>query len=393
MAKVGDTVRYLNQKGGGKIVRIEGKMAYVEDDGFEMPVLVKDVVVVLPAGAEGPKATSPSLMFDQKNFDMGRRQRQEGPVLSKEIKTGPTSKPKTEPKPEQTSHGNVINLSLAFEPSDIRHLDHSSFNAVLVNDSNYELQFTYLTRSAAAKMWSVKYSGTVLPNEIIDLAQYQVTELSEIERVAIQYIALKRHEPFELQSPGSVARRLDLTKFYKLHSFHAGTYFDTPVLEVPLVADGIPVKLMHLTPEVQTEHYEASGASDKKMARELSEKYRVESGQRGKSKRKPSLEELARNPNRLLPPIEIDLHIGELLDTTAGMSNKDMLTLQLDTVRNTMRAHNRRIGQKIIFIHGKGDGVLRKNVIDLLKREYPKAELQDASFAEYGFGATLVTIH
>ncbi|MDE6770914.1 MAG: Smr/MutS family protein, partial [Muribaculaceae bacterium] len=47
----------------------------------------------------------------------------------------------------------------------------------------------------------------------------------------------------------------------------------------------------------------------------------------------------------------------------------------------------------IVFIHGKGEGVLRKAVLDLLKKEYPKAELQDASFREYGFGATLVTIH
>jgi dsDNA-specific endonuclease/ATPase MutS2 len=58
-----------------------------------------------------------------------------------------------------------------------------------------------------------------------------------------------------------------------------------------------------------------------------------------------------------------------------------------------MQSHSKRIGQKIVFIHGKGDGVLRKAVLDLLRKSYPKAELQDASFAEYGFGATLVTIH
>ena len=70
-----------------------------------------------------------------------------------------------------------------------------------------------------------------------------------------------------------------------------------------------------------------------------------------------------------------------------------MLNLQLDTVRKTMSQHSRRKGQKIVFIHGKGEGVLRKAVLELLKKEYPKAELQDASFREYGFGATLVTIH
>lgn len=67
--------------------------------------------------------------------------------------------------------------------------------------------------------------------------------------------------------------------------------------------------------------------------------------------------------------------------------------MQLAAVRKHMRANSGHIGQKLVFIHGKGEGVLRKAVLDLLKKEWPKAELQDASFREYGFGATLVTIH
>ena len=88
-----------------------------------------------------------------------------------------------------------------------------------------------------------------------------------------------------------------------------------------------------------------------------------------------------------------DLHIGELTDSLVGMEPKDMLEMQLAEVRRRMKENSSRLGQKIVFIHGKGEGVLRKSVLELLKKEYPKAELQDASFREYGFGATLVTIH
>ena len=49
-------------------------------------------------------------------------------------------------------------------------------------------------------------------------------------------------------------------------------------------------------------------------------------------------------------------------------------------------------GAKIVFIHGKGEGVLRKAILDELKRKYPRCEAQDASFREYGFGATLITV-
>ena len=48
--------------------------------------------------------------------------------------------------------------------------------------------------------------------------------------------------------------------------------------------------------------------------------------------------------------------------------------------------------QRIVFIHGKGDGVLRKALLDELKRKYPTFRHQDASFQEYGFGATMITI-
>lgn len=98
------------------------------------------------------------------------------------------------------------------------------------------------------------------------------------------------------------------------------------------------------------------------------------------------------SPNKVLPLIEVDLHIYELVDTTAGMDNYAMLQYQLDTVRKTMKDHCRRIGQKIVFIHGKGDGVLRKEVRALLAKEYASCDVQDASFLKYGFGATQVIV-
>lgn len=44
MAQKGDKVRFLNSVGGGVVTRIEGNIAYVEDeDGFETPILVKEL--------------------------------------------------------------------------------------------------------------------------------------------------------------------------------------------------------------------------------------------------------------------------------------------------------------------------------------------------------------
>ena len=51
--KVNDIVRFLNDVGGGRVTRIEGKNVYVEDeDGFERPALERELVVVGQAGTK-----------------------------------------------------------------------------------------------------------------------------------------------------------------------------------------------------------------------------------------------------------------------------------------------------------------------------------------------------
>ncbi len=91
--------------------------------------------------------------------------------------------------------------------------------------------------------------------------------------------------------------------------------------------------------------------------------------------------------------IEIDLHAEEILDTTVNMSAADIKTYQLDIFRRTMDEHRNEKGRRIVFIHGNGEGVLRKSIIDELRRSYKSCEYQDASFQQYGFGATMVIIH
>lgn len=375
MVKIGDTVRYLNAVGGGVVRRIEGKVAYVDEDGFETPVLVNEVVVVLPAGHE-KKPGGPNLFFDQKAFDAGKnRVNVKSDVPNKEVPASgvPTTAPVAE-KVVETNYGDKLNIAVAFEPTAIRSLNESDFNAVLVNDSNYFLYFTFMRRSAENRGWHTVYAGDVAPNEVIDLAVVKRENLNDYEKIGLQYVAFKKDKEFEMKAPAAVTRRLDLTKFFKLHCFRPGIYFESPVMEIQLVKDD----------DATSDSMGMLADYALKVANEVHfNKEDKKSHSRGK--------ELS--PYKLLPLIEVDLHIDELVDTTAGMKNGDMLGLQLDTVRKTMQEHSKRKGQKIVFIHGKGDGVLRKAVRDLLKKEYAKCDIQDASFQEYGFGATLVTIH
>ena len=368
MIKIGDTVRYLNAVGGGVVRKIEGKVAYVDEDGFETPVLVNELVVVLPAGHE-KKAGGPNLFFDQKAFDAAKNRTSQP---SKEIPAPNAPAPQPE-KVVETGYGDKLNIAIAFEPISIRDLSKSDFNAVLVNDSNYFLYFSFMRRNADERGWHTVYAGEVAPNELIDVAVIRHGELNDYEKIALQYIAYKKEKEFEMKPAATISRRLDLSKFFKLHCFRPGIYFESPVMEIPFVKDD------RAQADMTSLVSEYAAAMSNAQPKENTQK------KQGRGK------ELS--PHKLLPLIEVDLHIDSLVDTTAGMENKDMLQLQLDTVRKTMKDNSKRKGQKIVFIHGKGDGVLRKAVRDLLKKEYPLCELQDASFQEYGFGATLVTIH
>lgn len=91
------------------------------------------------------------------------------------------------------------------------------------------------------------------------------------------------------------------------------------------------------------------------------------------------------------PPMEVDLHIGQLVKSTKFMENHDMLNIQIDTAQNKLEyAIDNRI-QRIVFIHGIGEGVLRASLESLFRR-YDNLAYYDADYQKYGRGATEVYI-
>ncbi len=109
-------------------------------------------------------------------------------------------------------------------------------------------------------------------------------------------------------------------------------------------------------------------------------------GEKEKSEKKPQAK------RKSTPELEeVDLHIDELVDTTAGLSNSDIIQIQMDKFHFVMESNAKNKGRKIVFIHGVGNGVLKNEIRKQLERKY-KVYYQDASFREYGYGATMVII-
>lgn len=346
--KIGDKVRFLNTTGGGIVKGFQGKdIVLVEDnEGFDIPVLIRETVVIEPAN------------------DIQVRQSAK-PSREIEIQQRPSAKPEEEYKPEETKEGELLTVLLSYLPVDIKNLSSTNFECYLINDSNYYLSYNYMSRIDIG--WVSRATGIIEPNTKLFLEEFEKSELNDIEKVCLQFFAYKKGKPYSLKNTYSVEVRIDTVKFYKLHSFKENDYFEDDAMLYPIVRRDLGEKEITISPE--------------EIAIAMKEK---ESGKR------PRIQPIAKKEKN--PVLEIDLHIDELLDDTNGLSSADILEYQLKKFREVMDENRKNREQKIVFIHGKGDGVLKNAILKELKTNYKTAYYQDASFREYGYGATMVTI-
>ena len=354
--KIGDKVRFLSEVGGGVVSGFQGKdVVLVQDeDGFDIPMLMSQVVVIDTDDYNISKVNT-----------LGTKSKAADPQPVREEE--PCDRPITfKAKPMERKDGDRLNVYLSFVPEDVKQISGTTFEAYIVNDSNYYLQVLYMNAEGAN--WHARFCAQVEPNSKVFIEEFDRSMLNDLERLCIQVMAWKQDKTFQLKPAITTELRLDCTKFYKLHVFQPNMFFSDPNLTLDVVRDDKPVRQVF----VDAEQLQEALLGKKKM-------------DEAPAPAKPQKKEKE-------GPIEVDLHIGELLDTTSGMSNGDMLMVQMDEFRKVMDQNIKKKGQQIVFIHGKGAGVLRKNILQELKYRYKGCTWQDASFREYGFGATMVKI-
>lgn len=372
--KIGDKVRFLSEVGGGVVTGFQGKeIVLIEDaDGFDIPMSIRECVVIETDDYNIPTSASKAAKKRAEEQSAARTvsamPKSSSPVSGIESQAERLAKPQVSVyRQPEVKGGDTLNVYLAFVPEDIKAVSTTPFEAYLVNDSNYYMYYTYA--SAEGKSWTARSHGLIEPNTKLLLEEFEKSELNDRERVAVQLVAFKDNRSFVMKPAVNVEIRIDTVKFYKLHTFQMTDFFDTPALMYDVVKNDSSSKQVYVSAE--------------ELQDALMQKKTVESS----SKPKTIVKRGGKNEI-----IEVDLHIGELLDDTRGMSNSEILGYQLDKFREVMEQYKNKREQRIVFIHGKGDGVLRKALLDEMKRKYPACKTQDASFQEYGFGATMVTI-
>lgn len=343
--KIGDKVRFLHETGGGVVAGFKGNQVLVEDeDGFQIPMLQQEVVVIEETEIKTHQTRAESRVIAT------------APTQEKEIITQ---------KAAERQGGDRISFYLAFVPIDRNNFFHTDFELFLVNDSNYYIDYIYC--GVENNNLQLRQRGQIEPNTQLFVEEITRDDFQNYERIAIQAMAYKTEKPFKAKPTIDVQLHIDNTKFFKLHSFQENLFFEQPALIYTIVENDKPNNPLKINAQALKESMYRGAETSPIPPRT--------------TKRKG-------DENALI----VDLHADALLNTTEGMQPLEILNLQIKKFKDILAENSKQKGLRIIFIHGKGEGVLRNAIINSLRHDHKKYTYQDASFQEYGYGATQVTI-
>lgn len=395
--RLGDKVRFLNEIGGGKIVAFQkNNIVLVEDeDGFEIPISITDIAVVSSDDYSTAK-TLKSIAQNEKTMSEEGDNRSIKAILNgnndnesillEEDDEDPADKIVSFKAPvEEVKGRNKLTAYLAFIPTLKDISTNTLFKSYFINDSNYYLQYIYCIEKE--NNWLLYSSGVIKPNTKEFISEVHRNQLNDLEKVCIQIIAYKEDKEFILKPCISSQFRIDAIKFCKQNSFQENPFFNVPALLYTIVKDDKIVRPLQMNVEEISESMLTNNDAILKENQNKSLDSAVQ-----KSDVKKNIIETIKKDKEGNEFLIIDLHANKLLEQTEGLTSLDILNYQLKKFRDTLYYYRKKKNTKIVFIHGKGEGILRNAIINELRFKYKSYQYQDASFQEYGYGATQVII-
>jgi len=353
--KPGDKVRFLNTTGGGTVKKnINSFMVSVAiEDGFEIPTLTSELVLIEPSGI---------------NDRLFTREKENIP---------PAKTPQPEPvEPNRISalqlkgndHSFPSGVFLAYVPHDQQWVMTGNIDIYLINHTGFDILYSLFLKDEDGKFSGIDYGslthGSKLAIESIvreDIAQWSSGVLQ---------VLFHQDEGEKVLMPVSATFRIKGANFYKDSSYKECGLLGEQKAIVYTVCElnRIPSTVEHI----------------------LNEKEGIE-----------TLPESARqfNPGsaidryRIAPrEAEVDLHISALRDNYEQLSPREILTIQIGVFERMLESAIANNYTRVVFIHGIGNGTLKQSLIDRLK-DYGDIEFRNASFVKYGNGAIELVLH
>ena len=335
----GDRVKFMDEAGGGIVTRLDQKgWVYVEtEDGFEIPVAPEKLL-----RTEG--------FAEETSSDIEERDSQPKPANE------PPQEHPEPPAPEQENLDKKL-PPLAGEPEIFLSLipAQSGFDAYLVNDSGYQLFYTY----GISEDMYLRISSRELLEENMKVELGRVVP-GKGKNLHVQALLFASRQFLPRPALDKIIN-LDPEAMPLSETPAGNPYFDEDAILVSLLPEkvntDIPVK--------------------KKILRE-------------KQDIPPKKLMLRPQISGNVPVEEVDLHIEAIIDDYKDLTPGEILELQLARFETALEGARRSGQKKIVFIHGLGQGKLKFEIRKILDQK--KIRYQDASFKEYGYGATMVLL-
>ena len=340
--KKGDKVKFLNEKGGGIIIRlIDNRQAMVQiEDGFEIPVLLSNLIKTEATGEKNNASEKRSLPNDK-------------PTLQKQVKPPFETHEQREAQPLKVK--DIPKPLLAFVPVSKKN-ENPGFELHLLNNGDYYLYYTVAFEKSG---WlKLHEKGELEPQMKLSLGTFAHHEILKINSIILDFLVYKEAD-YTAQLPLHFELAVKNLNLLREANFKANDFFyeDAFIIDCNSNSPSIDEMLKNANPKEQVEK--------KPLAKVLEKSSDLE---------------------------EIDLHIEEIVDVINGLSPVDILNIQMARFTTTLEGAVIAKTKRIVFIHGVGNGKLKFEIRKTLDTKYSELKYQDASFAEYGFGATMVII-
>lgn len=337
--KIGDKVKFLNEKGEGVINKIINKttVGVIIEDGFEIPFAISELLIIRDETKVQAKTTfveEPVMVYEARSKNISENKENEG-------------------------------IYLAFSPERSNDIPHSDFNVWLINHTGYQILFSYSISSADG--FKTIETGHIQPfeNVLIETIDRKLLSESSNFKIDILFFNEKEHE---YQLPVSELIKLKPIKLYKENAFSENAFITEKALIINVS------KVNTLDDEIE-------------LPTDLSKMLFQKNNQYDQPKR--SKPHISNNPAK---EMEIDLHIEELIDSHRGMSNAEIIQIQLKHLQKTIDRAISEHYRKLVVIHGVGNGRLKSEVQNVIAT-YNNLRYHDASYSKYGYGATEILIN
>ncbi len=352
--KKGDRVKFLNDVGGGIVTRVDNKHIYVEnEDGFEVPATASQLLKTETTQAEATPFTTVAEQYLAN-------------VPAEVFVPTQTETPGYIDLTDDSNESGIdtsVCILLAWVPQRKKN-GKTVYDVHLVNDCGYGIM--YVTAMITEGAYRGLQAGMLESKTSIHVARIQGEDLKQINSLRLETLFFKKGA-YMPQEPMRYELKID--EFYLTDPVNYATneYFDEKALIYNISEEYLMAEIEGVAYEVQAQFERQKKQADAP---------------------KPQPVKKMQDDDKE----EVDLHIEQLVDQYKSLTPAEILDIQLGRFGNVLEEAIRNRRKRIVFIHGVGNGRLRLEIHRMLDHKYPKLRYQDASFKEYGYGATMVIL-